>query len=237
MPDERDKDKRNFDRREGAARPPFESGARNVAYQPPSRQSYQQPMEPKSNSTTKFIVIFVLGLAAGFAASQTLLADRLDDDKMNDRPREVASALDEGTPEKDILPSPAPGDETAVLEEKRVLTPTLNTEIASSPSAITIENQPSSSAVEVKRLVLGARSWVVIHEDERGRPGRILGAGRFMAGAHTDVSVELLRGTESGGVYYGMIHIDSGDDTFDSTLDTHLTDESGGPIMMRFSAE
>ena len=240
MPDERDKDKRGFEkfeRREGAPRPPFEIGGRNVAYQPPSRQPHEQLMEPRTNSTTKFIVIFALGVAAGFAASQMLLSDRLNNDnKTNDRTREVASGVDEAAPNSDSPSLPVPADNAAALKEKRTSTPRLNIEIASGPSAITIENQPSGSAVEVKRLVLGDRSWVVVHEDERGRPGRILGAGRFMAGVHTDVSVELLRSTEPGGVYYGMIHIDDGDETFDQKLDTHLPDESGSPIMVRFSA-
>ncbi|MDP3734988.1 MAG: hypothetical protein Q8R39_01005 [bacterium] len=228
MADERDK--RNFERREGAVRPPFESGPRNISYQPSSNQS--MPMEPKNNPTTKVIVIFVLGFVAGFAVSQTFLTEPPGGSATNDRTRELTSGVDKSPLESDTRGLPAP--DGVATEENDTVEP--SGEIVSGPSAITIESQPAGETVAIKRLVLGERGWVVIHEDERGRPGRILGAGRFLAGVHADVPVELLRSTESGGVYYGMIHTDDGDDLFDAKLDAHLPDETGSPIMVRFSA-
>ncbi len=225
---------RRDDRREGQPRPKLET-------LPP--RATHQPIEPANNSATKVIVVFVLGFVAGFAVSQTFFATFQTDTSGVPTDEEVGGyRRSDADAAKSLSGTPGERNMTDTLGVSssdgtgKGETASSIGKITFGPSAITIESQSAGTAVVVKRLVLGERSWVVIHEDERGRPGRILGAGRFTSGAHADVFVELLRNTVSGGVYYGMIHIDDGDDMFDSKLDTHLPDETGSPIMVRFSA-
>jgi hypothetical protein len=103
-----------------------------------------------------------------------------------------------------------------------------------SENIISISDQSAGSTVSIDVLALTERSWAVVYEDMRGRPGSILGAHRYLPGLHTDATVELQRVSEVGNVYYGMIHRDDGNDEFDHNTDVPLTDESGGPLMIRF---
>jgi hypothetical protein len=196
-------------------------------------------MEQKNSSATKIIIAFVLGFVFGFAVSQTFLSERpaaggdAEGERAGEASDEATGGLQEGG-EAGFDFSSGSGADVDVLGEFG--SGATVGERVSGSSAIAIESQTAGLVALVKHLVLDERSWIAIHEDERGRPGRILGAARFAAGTHTDVSVELIRPTESGGVYYGMIHRDDGDDSFDSKTDLHLADESGSPIMVRFSA-
>ncbi len=78
--------------------------------------------------------------------------------------------------------------------------------------------------------------WVAIHEESDGKPGRILGARRFGIGINQSGSVELLRPTQEGKVYFAMLHADDGDRQFDHTKDLPLADPQGNVILMRFVA-
>jgi hypothetical protein len=104
-------------------------------------------------------------------------------------------------------------------------------------SSVIVSDQPAGKVVMLDSLELEERSWAVIYEDSRGRPGNILGAHRYMEGAHTNVPVELQRPTSVGGVYYAMIHHNDSDDIFDHTKDRPYTAEDGSPIMVRFFAQ
>jgi hypothetical protein len=108
--------------------------------------------------------------------------------------------------------------------------------VVQSEYTISVEDQLPAKVVNIARLALSKRSWVVIHEDYRGRPGNILGAHRYMEGVHENVPVELQRSMEQGGVYYIMLHHNDNDDEFDFTKDLPLTNEDGALIMTRFVA-
>lgn len=233
------RDKNNFERREDALRPQFMSAARSPAYhESPNQSSPNQSMEPKSNSMTKVILIFVLGFVAGFAVSETSFLERPgseSEDEVRRGSDEVAGIEEEGGSDSSFENTTVVNATGTVVREDENAN-TLVDRDRTDASAISVESQPAGETVIVKRLLLGSRSWIVVHEDERGRPGGILGAARFTSGTHTEVSVELLRSTEPGGVYYAMIHSDDGDELFDPKLDTHLPDETGSPLMVRFSA-
>ena len=105
-------------------------------------------------------------------------------------------------------------------------------------NAIAVSDQPPGNAVTIQMVVLATSSWVVIHEDAEGKPGRILGARRFdgTGGKQQSGGVDLLRGTEEGRVYYAMLHLDDGDRQFDHTKDLPIADQQGNVILMRFVA-
>lgn len=103
-------------------------------------------------------------------------------------------------------------------------------------NAIAVNDQQPGLQVMVSMVALGQGGWVVIHESEDGKPGRILGAKRFDAGSGMTGSVELLRPTEEGKVYFAMPHADDGDRQFDHMKDMPLEDPQGNIVLMRFVA-
>lgn len=115
------------------------------------------------------------------------------------------------------------------------------TNLGSMPSAgngrdmFRAEDQAPGTMVNIAELRLQEMSWIVVHEDRDGAPGNILGAQRLRP-TDTAGTVELLRATEGGKLYYAMIHADDGDNAFDPEKDTPKKDENGNFIMVRFTA-
>ena len=103
-------------------------------------------------------------------------------------------------------------------------------------NAIAVNDQSPGSKVAVSLVSLAADGWVVIHDERDGTPASILGARRFDVGANQTGSVDLLRPTEEGKVYYAMLHADDGDRQFDHEKDLPIRDSQGNAILMRFVA-
>jgi hypothetical protein len=99
-------------------------------------------------------------------------------------------------------------------------------------NAIVADDQMPGSRVVVKEVRLQKTSWIAVHEDREGAPGRILGVQRLPAGETVDAVVDLLRPTTSG-VYYAMVHTDDGDHVFNYQRDLPLL-ENGSPVLVRF---
>lgn len=153
---------------------------------------------------TVAVVVFILGGSAGFLIG---------------RSAERGPALFGTWPESAGESAPAPG---------ALSTLTLG------GNAIAVNDQQPGLSVAVALVTLARDGWVVVHEDRDGKPGSILGAQRFNAGANQSGSVDLLRATEEGKVYYAMLHSDDGDRAFDHTKDLPITDPQGNVILMRF---
>lgn len=102
-------------------------------------------------------------------------------------------------------------------------------------NSIAVNDQAPGMQVMIALMTITEDAWVVIHEDRDGKPANILGAGRFNAGANLAGTVELLRPTEEGRVYYAMLHRDDGDRQFDHQKDLPVEDPQG-VIVMRFVA-
>ena len=105
------------------------------------------------------------------------------------------------------------------------------------PLALAADDQSAGVTASISSVRLDDLSWIVIHEDDAGKPGRILGAKRLDAGTHAGVVVELLRGTEAGKTYYAMIHADDGDKAFDHKKDLVRVNEGGIPVAVSFQAQ
>lgn len=162
--------------------------------------------------------LIIIGLSGGFwlgggmkegANSQTL------------------TAPPQSTPETLPIPSTSSGQAPTAPNSGTVLT---------GENALALDDQAPGTSVAVNVVTLARDGWVVIHEEEGGKPGRILGARRFNAGMNQSGSVELLRPTEEGKIYFAMLHADNGDHQFNHTKDMPIKDGAGNAVMMRFVA-
>lgn len=98
---------------------------------------------------------------------------------------------------------------------------------------IRVNNQLPGESVTLASLKLSKSIWIAIREDEKGSPGRILGA-RFFTPEDLSGTVPLLRGTTAGNSYYVFVYEDDGDREFDFKKDLPLFDPFGNMIIKKF---
>lgn len=132
------------------------------------------------------------------------------------------SVQEEGAPEDTVTPSPVLGP---ISEEA----PT----IAGSRESVSVEDQAAGMTVQIKAATLAQIGWIAVRDAD----GRTLGAGRFEAGAHEGVEVQLLRATKPGERYQVLIYVDDGDKTFDLHKDILVMRADGSVAGSIFGAK
>lgn len=103
-------------------------------------------------------------------------------------------------------------------------------------NAIYVSDQGPSSVMNIGLTSLSAPGYVVIHEDNNGKPGAIIGSSPVL-GANKDIkaSVDLDRKAVDGESLFAMLHFDNGDGQFDPTTDLPVKDDKSNIIMMKFN--
>lgn len=90
-------------------------------------------------------------------------------------------------------------------------TPTAEPDEPSVTGSIEAEDQSSdgNTITVASAGIQGAGGWIVIHRDEDGSPGEVVGHEAIDEGTSTDVTVTLDQAIESGS-YWPMLHVDAG---------------------------
>lgn len=87
---------------------------------------------------------------------------------------------------------------------------------------VLVDDQPAGDSVIVMEAALSRVSWLAVRDDMR-----IYGAARVTppvgGGTMTDISIPLLRNTESGKTYKVVVYADDGDNMFDFKKDALVT--------------
>jgi hypothetical protein len=107
--------------------------------------------------------------------------------------------------------------------------------VAGEVNRIVMSDQYPGNVVYLSSVQLSKGGWVVIHKDNNGQPGDIIGSQYFDAGINPG-RVNLTSTTVEGGRYYAMIHSDDGDKVFNAAKDLPLKDARGNIIMKIFNA-
>jgi hypothetical protein len=100
---------------------------------------------------------------------------------------------------------------------------------------IVMSDQYPGNMVYLSSVQLAKPGWVVIHKDNAGQPGDVIGSTYFASGINPG-KVTLTSSTIEGGVYYAMLHTDDGDKIFDAKKDLPLKDSRGNTVMKLFRA-
>ena len=105
-------------------------------------------------------------------------------------------------------------------------------------NAIVITEQPVGAETAVASIVyLAIPGFVVIHEEDGGTAGTIIGASALLeVGENLNVQVPLMRPLRDGEELYAMLHVDTdADGTFNAAVDVPVQSAlGGGPIMGMF---
>ena len=109
--------------------------------------------------------------------------------------------------------------DSSVIKGGNKPTVSSTTETKTVSTALVVEDQAAGASVKVRSMDLPKGGWVAIKEVSTQR---ILGAGRFPAGA-TSGEVPLLRATVAKGAYEAVVYEDDGDMMFDMKKDVMVT--------------
>lgn len=100
---------------------------------------------------------------------------------------------------------------------------------------VVVSDQYPGNIVYISSAQFSAPGWVVIHKDNNGKPGDVIGYTYFDKGINPG-KINLKENTKEGMMYYAMLHSDDGDKKFDASKDVPLKDSKGGIIMKIFRA-
>ena len=104
---------------------------------------------------------------------------------------------------------------------------------AAGVNTIIMSDQYPGDVVYVSSLTAAQSAWVVIHKDNNGQPGDIIGSAHVDAGT-SPVKISVSSPIIDGGTYYAMLHSDDGSKTFNAATDLPLKDANGNIIMRVF---
>lgn len=93
--------------------------------------------------------------------------------------------------------------------------------------SVTVQDQTADPAdqVVVQEVVSDGPGWMVIHEDDGGAPGAVIGFSAVGDGSNADVQVTLDRDAVDQETLYAMLHVDAG------VVGTYEFPGPDGPVM------
>ncbi len=105
------------------------------------------------------------------------------------------------------------------------------------PPAVLVEDQFPGEVVYVSSAVLPRGGFVVIHKNDNGQPGYIIGAEYFSSATTTTAGVvSLSEATQEGETYWAVLHGDvAGDRNFSAAIDLPLRAGADQLIMVKFN--
>lgn len=109
------------------------------------------------------------------------------------------------------------------------------TQTMNSANRIVMTDQYPGNVVYLSSVALEQPGFVVIHKDNAGQPGAVIGSAYFDKGIAPG-KVTLTSPTVDGSTYYAVLHADDGDKKFNATKDLEMKDSSGKVIMKVFKA-
>jgi hypothetical protein len=107
-----------------------------------------------------------------------------------------------------------------------------NTVVAEGNS-VNVVGQAAGMSVAIRSVSLSEEGWVAIRDSS----GATLGAALFAPGIHSDVSVPLLKPTQSGKNYQALIYFDDGTKTFDLNTETIVLNPDGSVAGATFNVQ
>lgn len=99
-------------------------------------------------------------------------------------------------------------------------------------NAIVVNEQQPGNTAKASLAYLAAPGFVVIHADNNGQPGAILGASALLqAGENTNITIPLSRASKDGETLHAMLHTDTdANSVFSAASDLPVQSILGGPI-------
>lgn len=125
-------------------------------------------------------------------------------------------------------------DELAVLPEESFSPSVESNALREVANGLIASGRLAGDPIIIEEVKLSEPGYVVIHEDDGGAPGAIIGVSDFLsAGTKKGVEIQLDRASVVGETLWAMLHGDNGDGEFEFPgADAPLQDELGEIIMI-----
>jgi hypothetical protein len=123
-------------------------------------------------------------------------------------------------------------DSTEINEEEQIGSVDQN---LTGSNRLVMSDQFPGNIVYVATVELAQDGFVVIHKNNAGKPGAVIGSEYFKRGNQPG-SIDLTEKTVDGASYIAELHIDDGDGVFDAAKDLPAKDANGAVVMKLFRA-
>jgi hypothetical protein len=112
-----------------------------------------------------------------------------------------------------------------------------NTEIAKpAVLGIVVPQQAGGTNVFIESVSLNNAGYVVIHRDNGGKPGKVIGVSKLLQpGTMENFLMDIDEEVVEGDSLFAMVHSDDGDGVFDAVLDVPTVDMEGNILLVGFS--
>lgn len=145
----------------------------------------------------------------------------------------LAACTGQTAPANEPAPTEAPAEPTEAAEPAE--------EEAAVSNAVSVEDQSlgEDNTVVIAGVVSDTPGWMVIHADDGGKPGPIVGRAQVGLGDNSDVLVEIDAAAATG-TLYAMLHVDAGTEgefEFPGGVDVPATDAAGQIVTPPFQVE
>lgn len=175
---------------------------------------------PNTGSTARYIGIFAGGLIFGVVVAWGWSALRSSNSDIATKGKAVATTNTTST--------------TKTAKNGATNTASVAAGVALESADIDVTSpQRAGQSVIINSVSVSKPTWVVVYDNNAGKPGNVLGAQLFFAS--TNGIVTLLRPTMAGKTYFIGRAVDNGDRKFQKASDTPLADENGNPILVTFT--
>lgn len=105
-------------------------------------------------------------------------------------------------------------------------------------NSIYLADQNPGTVLKVQQVQLEKPGFVVIHKDNGGSFGAIIGSSALLpSGTSSNVPINLKEMTLNGQTLYAMLHADNSDGQFNEGKDIPVKDPAGNDMYMVFSLD
>ncbi len=110
-------------------------------------------------------------------------------------------------------------------------TPVTATGMRAEENMVVVMEQKPGNSVHVSTVYLAEPGYVVIHADNDGAPGAVIGSSSLLkAGENTGITVTITQTTKDGDKLHAMLHSDTDSNGTFSGADQPVPSRLGGPI-------
>lgn len=195
-----------------------QSSQSQLQRQPAPAQKALAPVQPKlspaQSSAGKYVALLVTGVIAGVLIAWTWSAMRSSGTPVATSTATSTAQIKKQTEVPKTALEPQGGEAAAAAPGAAE---------GSDSSLMVMNLQAPGDSVAIAKAVVSSPTWVVVYEDNSGKPGNALGAALFFPDKQSG-SVELLRPTVSGKSYLITKQVDNGDRKFSLKGDLPLTE-------------
>jgi len=101
-------------------------------------------------------------------------------------------------------------------------------------NSIIVNDQIPGKTIFFRNLTLEKNGFVVVRDNDKGKPGKVIGSLFLEAGADQSGNVELDTPTVEGGTYYIELYIDTNSNgMFDESEDTAVLTDLGSAVQVK----